>query len=34
MKKLLMKKHLTGKIYGELKSLKTKSGYTLDMAIN
>jgi len=32
--KSLMKKYLTDEIYGELKNLKTKSGYTLDMAIN
>jgi len=29
-----MKKYLTDEVYGELKSLKTKSGYTIDMAIN
>jgi creatine kinase/arginine kinase len=34
MKKSLMKKYLTDEVYGELKSLKTKNGYTLDMAIN
>ena len=34
MKKSLMKKYLTDKIYDELKELKTKSGYTIDMAIN
>jgi creatine kinase/arginine kinase len=34
MKTSLMKKHLTDEIYGELKGLKTKSGYTVDMAIN
>ncbi len=30
----LMKKYLTDEVYGELKNLKTKSGYTIDMAIN
>ncbi len=30
----LMKKYLVDEIYSELKNLKTKSGYTLDMAIN
>ncbi len=34
MKKSLMKKYLSDEVYGELKSLKTKSGYTIDMAIN
>ena len=34
MKTLLMKKHLTDEMYGKLKNLKTKSGYTLEMAIN
>jgi len=34
MKISLMKKHLTDEVYSELKNLKTKSGYTLDMAIN
>lgn len=34
MKKSLMKKHLTDEVYAELKNLKTKSGYTLAMAIN
>jgi creatine kinase/arginine kinase len=34
MKTSLMKKYLTDEIYSKLKSLKTKSGYTIDMAIN
>jgi creatine kinase/arginine kinase len=29
-----MKKYLTDEVYSKLKKLKTKSGYTLDMAIN
>ena len=34
MKKSLMKKYLTDEIYDKLKESKTKSGYTIDMAIN
>lgn len=34
MKTSLIKKHLTNEVYHKLKSLKTKSGYTVDMAIN
>ncbi len=34
MKTSLMKKYLTDEMYINLKSFKTKSGYTLDMAIN
>jgi creatine kinase/arginine kinase len=34
MKTSLMKKHLTDEICNELKGLKTKSGYTIEMAVN